>query len=90
MASKIEFYYYTLEQLRRLNRILALKDLGLSLEQVALVLRNGVSQDELRGMLRLARLELEARIQEMRERSARVAQRLRQLELEDKMKEQDI
>jgi hypothetical protein len=62
----------------------------LSLEQVALILRNGVSNDELRGMLRLARLELETRIQEMQERSARVAQRLRQLELADKMKEQDI
>jgi DNA-binding transcriptional MerR regulator len=84
------YRYYTLEQLRRLNRILVLKDLGLSLEQVARILQNGVSSEEVRGMLRLARLELEDKIQEMRERSARVAQRLRQLELEDKMKEQDI
>ena len=28
------YRYYTLDQLRRLNRILALKDLGFSLEQV--------------------------------------------------------
>ena len=28
------YRYYSFEQLRRLNRILALKDLGLSLEQI--------------------------------------------------------
>ena len=48
------YRYYTAEQLPRLNRILALKDLGLSLEQIGVLLNKGVSSEELRGMLRLS------------------------------------
>ncbi len=50
------YRYYAYEQLPRLNRILALKDLGLSLEQVAQLLAEDLPAAELRGMLRLKRL----------------------------------
>ena len=57
------YRYYSTDQLHRLNRILALKDLGLSLEQIGLVLDHDLSPDELRGMLRMKQLELEQQVE---------------------------
>ncbi len=76
------YRYYGLEQLATLNRILALKDLGLSLEQVAQLLHDHISPAEMRGMLRLKRMELATRVDEEQARLARVETRLRQLEQE--------
>ena len=58
------YRYYSASQLPRLHRILALKDLGFSLEQIARVLNEGVSLEQLRGMLRLRQVELQQRISE--------------------------
>ena len=77
------YRYYALQQLATLNRILALKDLGLSLEQVAQLLHDDISPAEMRGMLRLKRMELAAKVDEEQARLLRVEQRLRQLEGED-------
>ena len=74
------YRYYTLEQLPQLNRILALKDLGFSLEQIRLMLGDNLSVDELRGMLRLKRAELEQRLEAEQTRLTQVEMRLRQLE----------
>jgi DNA-binding transcriptional MerR regulator len=76
------YRYYAVEQLGRLNRILALKDLGLSLEQIAELLRADVSAGEIRGMLRLKQAEAETRIQEAQAQLVRVEARLRQIEKE--------
>jgi DNA-binding transcriptional MerR regulator/effector-binding domain-containing protein len=53
---------YQAGQLSRLNRIIALKDLGFTLQQVASILDEQVSAAELRGMLMLRRAELQAQI----------------------------
>jgi DNA-binding transcriptional MerR regulator len=45
------YRYYALDQLPRLHRILALKDLGFALEQISQIINEGVSPDQLRGML---------------------------------------
>ena len=76
------YRYYALEQLSALNRILALKDLGLSLEQVAQLLHEDVSPAEMRGMLRLKQMELATQVEEEQARLKRVEQRLRQIEQE--------
>lgn len=76
---------YRAAQLARLNRIVALKDLGFTLEQVGQVLDEEVSLDELRGMLRLRQAELSAEIDRARARLAGVAHRLRLIESEEKM-----
>jgi DNA-binding transcriptional MerR regulator len=39
------YRYYSAEQMPRLNRILALKDLGLSLDQIQRLLKDQVSTD---------------------------------------------
>ncbi|HKU42006.1 MAG TPA: MerR family transcriptional regulator [Polyangiales bacterium] len=53
------YRYYTAAQLTDLNRILVLRDLGFPLEQIARLLSEGVSNEELRGMLLMRRAEIE-------------------------------
>ena len=53
------YRYYSIRQLAQLNRILALKDLGLTLEQIGPMLADKVSADELRGMLTMRRAQAE-------------------------------
>ena len=66
------YRYYTLDQLPRLNRILALKELGLTLEQIRQVLESNLSTDELRGMFYLKQVEIQQRLVEEQLRLARI------------------
>ena len=84
------YRYYSLDQLPRLNRILALKDLGLPLEQIARILNQDLSADEIRGMLRLKQVELEDRMQEVRICMKRVEARIKLIEMEDKMPDYEV
>ncbi len=84
------YRYYALDQLPRLHRLLALKDLGLSLEQVMRLLDEDVSISELRGMLRLKQAELRQQIDEATLRLERVEQRLNRLEDEDRQSPYDV
>src|SRR4051794_39783265 len=52
---------YEISQLRRMHRLLALRDLGFTLEEIRPLLDDGVSVDELRGMLRLRRSDVAQR-----------------------------
>ena len=51
---------YRADQLGRLNRIITLKELGFTLNQVAAILDDDIDAGQLRGMLRLRRTELAA------------------------------
>jgi DNA-binding transcriptional MerR regulator len=84
------YRYYTADQLPRLHRILALRDLGLSLEQIGQVLRDNLSAEQIRGMLRLRQAELRQQIEEEQARLARVEARLRQIEQEGTMSGYDV
>lgn len=53
------YRYYAADQLPWLNRLLALKDLGFSLKQIAGLLHADPPVEQLRGMLRLRRAELD-------------------------------
>jgi DNA-binding transcriptional MerR regulator len=77
------YRFYQAGQLSRLNRIIALKDLGFSLRQVQQVLDEQISAPELRGMLKLRRAELSAQIQADTDRLSRIEARLRAIERED-------
>lgn len=76
------YRYYTIDQLAQLHRIIALKEMGLSLEQIGDLLKNGenLHPDRLRGMLTLARAQIEQEIHENQERLHRVEVRLQQIE----------
>ena len=81
---------YEALQLSRLNRIVALKDLGFTLEQVRSILDDEVSGEELRGMLRLRQAELQAQIATDTTRLARVETRLQTIEREGSMPADDV
>ncbi len=84
------YRFYTAGQLARLNRIIALKDLGFSLDQVRLMLDEQVSAEQLRGMLRLRQAELQSRLSADRARLAQVEARLQIIEREGAMPADDI
>ena len=84
------YRFYSIDQLPRLNRILALKDLGFTLNHIRSVLNEGLSSSELRGMLRLKEAELLNQLQEEQGRLERVKVRLRQIEREDTQDDYDI
>ncbi|WP_328327874.1 MULTISPECIES: MerR family transcriptional regulator [unclassified Streptomyces] len=84
------YRYYTAAQLARLNRIIALKDLGFILQQVQDIVDEKVSVEELRGMLRLRRAELEATMAAARARLVQVEARLRAIESEGHMPTNDV
>jgi DNA-binding transcriptional MerR regulator len=83
------YRYYSVAQLPRLNRILALKDLGFSLEQIDTVL-GGLTLEQLRGMLTLKQSEVEHALTDEQARLARIKIRLRQIELEDTVSDIDV
>jgi DNA-binding transcriptional MerR regulator len=76
------YRYYTIEQLPRLNRILALKDLGLSLDQIGELIQRDLPAEQLRGMLMLKQAEIAQQMQAMQQQMRRVAARLNQIERE--------
>jgi DNA-binding transcriptional MerR regulator len=71
---------YTAGQLADLNRIVALKDLGFSLDQVGTMIADDLGPAELRAMLTLRRAQLETTLSESHARLAQVESRLRGLE----------
>ncbi|MFG2598161.1 MerR family transcriptional regulator [Streptomyces sp. NPDC048462] len=84
------YRYYGGGQLARLNRIIALKDLGFTLQQVRAVLDEEVGPEELRGMLRLRRSELAEAMAAAAARLAQVEARLRSIESEGHMSVDDV
>ncbi len=84
------YRYYSLDQLPRLNRILALKDLGFSLDQIGELLDENLSLDQMRGMLRQKQAELEVRLLAEKNRLEMVAARLQQIEQEGSLVGADV
>ncbi|SCL41354.1 DNA-binding transcriptional regulator, MerR family [Micromonospora pallida] len=84
------YRYYTAAQLARLNRIIALKDLGFTLQQVREIVDGTVTTEELRGMLRLRRAELESTVVAAAARMVQIEARLRAIESEGQMPTDDI
>jgi effector-binding domain-containing protein len=84
------YRYYDVSQLPRLHRIMALKDLGLSLDQISNLIKDSLTPEQLRGMLRLKQAEIRQRIEEEQERLARLETRLQQIEMENHMSTYDV
>jgi len=79
------YRYYAVSQLSSLHRILALRDLGFSLDQIGSILNDGVSAEQLRGMLLLRQVEQQAKVEEEQSRLARLQARLSLIEKEQSM-----
>jgi DNA-binding transcriptional MerR regulator len=74
------YRFYQASQLAELNRVIALKELGFTLQQVQSILAEKVSAAELRGMLKLRRAEIQAVLEAETTRLARVEARLLTIE----------
>ena len=81
------YRYYSARQLGSLNRILALKEVGFSLEEIARILHPSekLTNEELRGMLKAQLLRAEQEVMAARVRQERILARLNYLNLEDNM-----
>ncbi|NJO81759.1 MAG: MerR family transcriptional regulator [Blastochloris sp.] len=77
------YRYYRAEQLPELSRIMALKELGLSLQQITQLVRDEVSPAEIRRMYVLRKAQIEQNMQADLARLRIVETRLRQLEQYD-------
>jgi len=65
------YRYYSVEQLPRIHRIMALKELGLSLEQIGLMFEEEVPTEQIRGTLRLRQNEIQHSLREEQRRPRR-------------------
>lgn len=84
------YRHYTAAQLARLNRIVALKELGFTLQQVAAIVDERVGAEELRAMLRLRQADLRSAVAAAEARLVQVEARLRAIESEGRMPENDV
>ncbi|MGN6170890.1 MAG: MerR family transcriptional regulator, partial [Solirubrobacteraceae bacterium] len=81
---------YGVHQLVRLHRLLALRDLGFTLEQIDGLLDGDLPLEQLRGMLRLRRAQLEQSVAEERARVRRVEAHLRAIDGSNVVNHQDV
>jgi DNA-binding transcriptional MerR regulator/predicted transcriptional regulator YdeE len=84
------YRYYSASQLPRLHRILALKGLGFSLEQIATVLTEGLTTEQMRGMLRLRHAQISQQLAEAQGQLVEVEARLQQIEREEQISAYDV
>ncbi len=85
-----DLHFYSAAQLSRLNRILVLRDLGLSLTQIGRALEEELSTDELRGMLDTRRGEVDRSIEEEAQRLGQIESRITQIEAEGRLSTDDV
>lgn len=76
------YRFYHAGQLQTLNQIIALKEVGFSLEEIARILQGSPTIDELRGMLKAHLIVTETTIEESQRRRQRILSRLQSLEVE--------
>lgn len=84
------YRYYSASQLPRLHRILALKGLGFTLEQIATLLDEGLSVEQLHGMLRLRQAQVSQQITEAQDQLIEIGARLQQIEREEQASAYDV
>lgn len=84
------YRYYSARQLESLNRIIALKEVGLSLEEIARILQEQLTTAELRGMLKAQLALTESAIETAELRRERILARLNYLDLEENMPAYEI
>ncbi|MFC1909507.1 helix-turn-helix domain-containing protein [Chloroflexota bacterium] len=84
------YRYYSADQLPRLNYIIALKNLGLSLEEVTMLISNDLTPAQIRDIFILKKAELQQRVSEEQSRLEKVQKLLKQIEKEGTMPEYQV
>jgi effector-binding domain-containing protein len=84
------YRYYSAAQLTQLYRIIALKDMGLSLEEISRLLKDDVSIAHILDLLHIKQQEQKQKLETETERLKRVEEWLIQVEKEGKMPDYEI
>ena len=84
------YRFYTVEQLSHLHRIIALKELGLSLEQIGIMLDEEMPTEQIRGMLKLKQAEIQQSVRDAQRQLALVEFRLKMIEAEVSFPDLDV
>lgn len=84
------YRYYSAHQLKQLNRILALKDLGLALDQIKRLIDDNLTAEELHGMLKLKQAQIEQNLRQEIERAKSIEERIWQIESEGVLSDDDV
>lgn len=84
------YRYYAIEQVGEVNRIHALRAMGLGLEQVRKILNDRPTTDDIRAMLRLRQAELEQEIHDATAMLQIVESRLKQIDFEGMLPEYEV
>ena len=84
------YRYYQAAQLPSLNRILAMKELGLSLEQIQELVADDVSAEALRGMLALKKAQVRQELDAQVTRLHHIEARLRLVEQDGDVAQEDV
>ena len=84
------YRYYRATQLPDLNRILVMKGLGLTLDQIQKLVVDQISADEIRGMLSLKKAQIEQELHNQIEQLHHIEARLRQVEKDGVLSNDDI
>jgi DNA-binding transcriptional MerR regulator len=84
------YRFYRAEQMTMLNRILALKDLGLTLEQIQHALDEHLSTEELQHMLMRKKAEVEQHLAEELRRIRHIESRLQSIRDDEDNKAPDV
>jgi len=71
------YRYYSASQMPRLNRILALKDVCFSLDEIAVILSKNMNTEQIQTLLEIKHLEIAEKIQTEQERLSRVSNLLK-------------
>jgi effector-binding domain-containing protein len=84
------YRYYSADQFPRFNYIVALKDLGLSLDEIAVLVKDNLTPAQMRDLFILKKAELQQRVAEEQTRLDRVEKLLMQIEKEGVMPDYQI
>jgi DNA-binding transcriptional MerR regulator len=84
------YRYYSIRQLPRLNSILALKELGFSLEQIGPLLEDQISSTELRGMFTMKGAQVEQSLNAEGARLRHIESRIAQIDRQGRIEGYDV
>lgn len=79
------YRYYAAEQLLEINRIVIFKELGFTLQQIAQLLQEDISAEQIRGMLRLKESEIQLLVENEMSKLSRIKERMQLVEREGRM-----
>lgn len=84
------YRYYSASQIPRINQILALKKLGLTLKQIQRMLDKNISTDEIRGMLAMKKAQLEQQVEDELTQIGEIEAHLQQIDVDGLLEGYDI